>query len=81
MISAIGIIGAILLAVSALPQVVAVVRQGHARGLSWGLLACWLWGELAMLWWALCCDPRPLLLCNFGGNAILVAVLCWYRLQ
>jgi uncharacterized protein with PQ loop repeat len=77
----IGTVGAILLALSALPQLVAAIRAGHARGLSWGLLMAWLWGELAMLVWAVSEDPSPILLANYGGNAVLVAALCWYRLR
>jgi uncharacterized protein with PQ loop repeat len=79
--NAIGYVGAVLLALSAIPQVVTTVRQGHARGLSWGLLALWLAGEASMLAWAIVEDPSPILLANFGGNLALVSVLAAYRLR
>lgn len=79
--NAVGYLGAILLALSAIPQVVTVVRQGHARGLSWGLLALWLTGEAAMLAWAIVEDPSPILLTNYAGNLTLVAILAAYRIR
>lgn len=43
-----GTLGAFALAVCPVPQVLQVLEQGHADGLSWGFLLLWLGGELAL---------------------------------
>jgi hypothetical protein len=78
-IDLLGYVGAFLLSASAVPQVVRAIRDGHARGLSRGLLACWLGGEACLLVWALISDPLAILLLNYGVNLALVSILAIYR--
>lgn len=45
-LESIGWIGSMLFAFCALPQLIMVWKQKHARGLSWGFLNMWFWGEV-----------------------------------
>lgn len=45
----IGYIGALLLAVCAIPQAIMSVKDGHSDGLSHAFLLSWLFGEILML--------------------------------
>lgn len=70
-----GAIGGALLALCAVPELVATMRRGRCL-LSWGFLAMWGTGEVLLLayTWG---DWRLAL--NYGANAAIVAVLVGYR--
>lgn len=68
---AVGWIAAVALAICMLPQVVLVVRQGHARGISGWFLLLWGVGEVAAIVYTW---GDPPLMVNYGCN--LAGALC-----
>lgn len=77
---ALGMLGGLLLAVSAIPQVVKSWKDGHSEGLSHGLLALWLGGEACMLMYVLVKYTSDLwLLLNYGSNFLFVGVIAWFK--
>lgn len=76
---AIGWLGAILLAVSGLPQAIKSLREGNSSGISHGLIWLWLLGEVAMLAYTIVSYADPILLINYAANLIFVAVIAFYR--
>ena len=42
-------IGAILLSICGLPQLIKVVQDGHAEGVAWGFVLSWCIGEICLL--------------------------------
>lgn len=76
----IGLIGTLLLAFSGLPQAILAMRSGNAYGVSQLTVLCWVFGELAMLVYALHFYPNDwFLLANYGGNFVIVSIICKYK--
>jgi len=81
MIENIGIIGAVLLAICALPQAVVSILTGNSYGLSYAFLFCWFVGDLCLLaYTSLTIGPQGPLFYNYLFNALLLCVICYYRL-
>lgn len=78
MLETIGWIGATALAVSALPQAVQSVRQGHSHGVSRGLLWLWLVGEVCCLVYVSGTSRSAPLELNYAANMLLVGIVAWY---
>ena len=79
MLEIIGIIGAIILAFSSLPQVILTFKQGHIKGISDGLIVMWSIGVILMFIYVLPTGSIPLI-GNYLLNIIFVGVLVFYRL-
>jgi uncharacterized protein with PQ loop repeat len=80
MTEAILIAGSILLAVCALPQLVACIRQRHAAGVSWLFLLAWGLGEILLLAWA-CATSNVVLALNYGVNAVIVLAIAGIKID
>lgn len=75
-----GWIGSICFATCGIPQVVQCWRQGHARGVSSGLLWLWLGGEVFYTWATLLeFGPVWWMLFNYLLNGICIFILLWYK--
>lgn len=75
-----GWVGALMLAVCAVPQAWLSIKQGHARGVSNGLLALWLFGEAFTLAYILKLPELNWpLICNYAANIVFVSVIIWYK--
>ena len=82
MIELIGWIGSTLFALCALPQVIMVWKQKHARGLSWGFLNMWLWGEILCFCYVASQPTLQIpLLANYVLNFILLLVIFYFKLK
>lgn len=80
MIDVLGWVGAMMLAVCAVPQAWLSWRQGHARGVSDGLIWLWMFGEIFTLIYIASKDTADLpLLFNYTANIFFVAVIIKYR--
>jgi uncharacterized protein with PQ loop repeat len=80
MIEVIGYLGALLLAVCALPQMFMSIRQGHARGISHLFLLSWYIGELLML--AFCVETIGMsgpLFWNYLANIVMLSIIVRYK--
>ncbi len=75
----IGYVGAVSLALCALPLLLATVRDGHANGVDPVFLALWLGGEVAMLWHVLLVGATLPVKLNYIANSLMVSVVGWYR--
>jgi len=71
-------IGAICFALCALPQVVACVKQGHAKGLDPIFLGLWTLGEALLL---IAYYQHPPLVLNYGFNLLCLIVIWRYKLK
>lgn len=49
MIETIGWFGSVCLALCALPQSIKSIKEGHSKGISFGFIWLWLFGEISML--------------------------------
>lgn len=77
-IEIIGWIGAICFALSALPQTIKSIKEGHSNGLSWGLLFLWVIGESCSLIYVLDRNDLPLFT-NYAINIIFLFIILYYK--
>lgn len=76
----IGYIGAGLLAVCALPQMIMSIIDGHSRGLSHLFILSWYFGELLMLYYVYqTVGAHGPLFFNYLANALMLTVIVKYR--
>ena len=79
-IEIIGWIATAFFAISALPQSIKSVIDGHSKGMSLLTLLFWYFGEVLMLWYTLVKYPNDLILIiNYVGNIILLSVILKYK--
>ena len=76
----IGWIGSMLFSFCALPQVIMVAKQKHARGLSWSFLSMWAAGEIMCFFYVWC---KPItqwpLIANYTLNFLLLCIIIAYK--
>lgn len=75
----IGWIGAVLFAICGLPQAIQCYRDGHSRGLNWGFLGCWLWGEILTIIYVWPKQDWPLLF-NYFLNLVFLLVMVKFKI-
>lgn len=75
----IGWIGSALFAMCGVPQAIQCYRAGHARGLAWGFLGMWFFGEILTLAYILPKLDWPLIF-NYTFNLALLLVIIRYKL-
>jgi uncharacterized protein with PQ loop repeat len=84
MIELIGWIGGIFLSICTIPQAIKVYKEKTAKGLSWGMIYLWLFGEVLTVAYILHGNISsgvyqiPLLF-NYFVNIILVSYLIWAK--
>lgn len=79
-IEIVGWIATIFFAISAAPQAIKSIIDGHSNGISLLTLLLWFFGEGLMLWYALVKYPSDLILIiNYIGNIILLSIIIKYR--
>jgi uncharacterized protein with PQ loop repeat len=84
MFELIGWIGGIFLSICAIPQAIKVYKEKTAKGLSFGMIYLWLWGEMLTVAYILHGNLEtgvfqwPLLF-NYFVNIILVSYLIWAK--
>ena len=76
----IGYMGAILLAICALPQAIMSIKNGHSNGLSYVFLWCWYLGELLLLQHVMATlgTDGPLFW-NYLINSLLLSIIVYYK--
>ena len=80
MLELLGWIGSMLFAFCTLPQLIMVVKQKHAKGLSWGFLNMWFWGEVLCFFYVFCQPAWQIpLLANYVLNFVMLLVIIWYK--
>lgn len=76
----VGIIASALLALCAVPQARACIKQGNAYGIDWGFLAMWTGGEFGALLYTLSLPDTPWpLVFNYLLNLACLAVILRYK--
>jgi len=79
MIELIGWTSQILFMISAAPQAIKCWQQGHAHGLSHGMLWLWFTGEiLALVYGLLAVLPLPIII-NYCVNGIFMLIIMYFR--
>lgn len=81
LIEILGYLGAILLAVCGVPQLLKCWKDKHADGLSWGLIILWLTGEIVTIAYLFLAGimTAPLAL-NYGCNVLIVMAILYYKI-
>ena len=67
------------LALGGIPQAYKTWKDGHSDGLSTGMLALWLSGELFLLAYVICTKDWPVAV-NAGFNVLIAAYISWYKI-
>jgi len=79
-LESLGYIGALLLAVCAVPQMIMCMIDGHAKGISHLFLLSWYFGEILML--IFCYDTvahdSPLFV-NYAVNVAILTIIAKYK--
>ena len=75
-----GWIYSLAFALSALPQAIKSIEEGHSRGVADGTLLLWMIGEIAGLVYGFGIAELPIIF-NCGLNTIFVGIIVWYRLK
>ena len=78
LIDLIGWAGTILLAISAIPQLITTIRSKTTDGLSFGMLLCWSLGCGSMGVYSLFMAPKLPLLVNYGLNTALTVLIMFF---
>lgn len=79
-IETVGYIGAALLAVCALPQMIMAIRNGHLRGFSSLTLLSWYIGEILMLYFLVnTVGASGPLFWNYFANIVMLTVMVKYK--
>lgn len=80
MIEEIGFMGAILLALCALPQAIMSIVTGNSHGISWLFLWMWYLGELLTLHYITqTIGLHGPLFWNYFINVLFVSIIVWYK--
>ena len=74
-----GLIGTIILTFAGVPQLVKVIRQGHAQGISPSMILMWVLG-LGGMFIYVAAEGQFLLSLNYGLNFVISAVILYYCL-
>lgn len=74
-----GSMGAILLALCSLPQVVKTIRSRSASDFDWSFLLMWLAGDALMLTYS-SMTSNWLLIVNYGTNLIPICIIIYVKL-
>lgn len=75
----VGWLGNILLAICGFPQAVKSIKEGHSRGITWGLLILWLLGEILTLIYVFPKELSPLIF-NYAANIIFLSIIIRYKI-
>ena len=75
----IGWIGSILFAVCGIPQAYHCWKTGNARGLSWGFIGCWFFGEIFTLIYVFPKSDWPLIF-NYTLNLVFLLVIIKFKI-
>jgi uncharacterized protein with PQ loop repeat len=76
----IGFFGAILLAISGVPQAIKSYNDKHSDGMAHGLIILWLTGEFLMLIYTLIQYSNDFtLLLNYSTNFAIVSIIAYYK--
>jgi len=82
MIDLIGWMGALLLGICGIPEVIHTLQTSQVN-LTWGLLLFWFFGEILALIYTYNKSKKvrlfPLIF-NYGLNIICISILIWYKL-
>jgi len=79
-ISYIGIIGSVIMALGAIPQLYKTLKDGHAEGLSLGTLFCWFVGMICLLLYVIVFRVNDyILIANYGFNILCVIIYLKYK--
>lgn len=80
MFEILGIIGTVSLAIGGIPQIIKVIRSGHAVGISAGMIWCWVIGFSTLFLYVIKCHPNDyILLLNYGFNFFVALILARYK--
>ena len=80
MIEVVGILGAILLALCGLPELIRSYRRKYCD-IGWGFLGTWMVGELLVLVYVLMTSIDWILVANYGGNILIISGLIYYKIR
>ncbi len=75
----IGWLGSILFAICGLPQAISCIKTGHAKGLDWGFLMAWFWGEVLTLIYIWPKSDYPLIF-NYSLNMFFLVIIFKYKI-
>jgi uncharacterized protein with PQ loop repeat len=73
-----GWIGSIAFALSAAPQALKSIQDGHSNGIAGGMLALWFVGEIASLIYIWPKRHIPLIT-NYILNFIFISIILWFK--
>lgn len=73
-----GWLGSVCLAICGVPQAWSSYKDKHSRGISWGFLLLWAFGELFALAYVSDKLDFPLLM-NYAANILIVGVILYYK--
>jgi len=77
----IGLIGSIIMVFGAVPQLIKTFKDGHAEGLSFGTLICWLAGMICLLIYVRFYRSTDyILIINYSFNLITTGIFLYYKL-
>ncbi len=74
----IGWIGSFCFAICAIPQAYMSYKDGHSRGISWGLLILWFIGEVCTLIYIAPKKHIPLIF-NYLSNLLFILIILKYK--
>ncbi len=78
MLQFIGLLGSLVLALSAVPEVHRTIKDNHCY-VGWGMLLAWFIGELLLIIYILMTTKDIILLLNYFLNIILISILIKYK--
>ena len=82
MIELLGLVGMLILAGAGIPQVIKTLKDGHADGLSDGMVYCWLLGCSLLLIYTLVGHPNDwILIANYGLSLIATLIIIAYKFR
>lgn len=77
MLSLIGLVGSLCLALSALPQVILSIKNRHSDGIARGMIWLWFIGVFCMLIYTTQYKDTMLLV-NYTANLLFVGVILYF---
>lgn len=81
MIQSLGIIGSLILAIGGLPQLLKILKDGHAEGLSLIMIWCWVFGLGLLTLYIALTSADIVLLINYGFSFLVAGVILKYKLK